>query len=780
MAKKAEVSKKSFKSIQNHEKITEFFLPSLLVYCRNEIEGLGEEFNFRFFDVGQALMNRKINASSLSKKGFGNDQIVECWGNGPDGLKFESRFESGNLSMAAKVSENEFNLLLQNDVNTTGNTQWFFFRVTGARAGQKVKFNILNLYKTRSLFKEGMQISLYSARNFENNKEGWFKSGQDISYTMNSFIRPNGKPHYTLSFTHEFVFDDDSVYFSYSVPYTYSNLLSLLDSFEKDSEVSKFLLRAPLCRTIGGNIVYLLTITSPSTREDLKNRLNIFISARIHPGETVSSHIMHGFLKFITGNNEEAHALRKKFIFKVVPMLNPDGVVNGNNRCSLLGVDLNRRWKKPNLMIHPEIFCYKKLIENTYKKSQIGLICDFHGHSIKHNIFAYGCNHLNSPHLCKAFPYLLSHNSDFFSFPDCSFSISSSKSRTLRVVMFRELGINNTFTVEASFCGNNFGKYKNFQLSIKMLQKFGTDFAKCLLSLEDCLNLPVNFFDFQQQQSLKELSQASKSLHQPSKPDPAPSLQTKLQDLARNEKILRTGESSSSGSDSGESDDNLNDQDFLKSFRKARKVHQVVQSSKNLVTSRCKNCGKLDYPGHVCVILFRNSKIKAFRKSVLASVEDSEVKGESKKYKVSRSQMRLSESPSRPLIKESISKGKLVDSTPKLNIGESPSKSRLNDSTLRAGYLVKVRSESVYKSTINRRNSTIGKTRDASPVLEPHLYQAYSENKVKVHDFHYFDKQSEVKGLKSVANIKGVHLLGIIEGIQCKLQKFSKNKMKAK
>ncbi len=28
-------------------------------------------------------------------------------------------------------------------------------------------------------------------------------------------------------------------------------------------------------------------------------------------------------------------------------MLNPDGVINGNYRCSLAGCDLNRRWKNP-------------------------------------------------------------------------------------------------------------------------------------------------------------------------------------------------------------------------------------------------------------------------------------------------------------------------------------------------------------------------------------------------------------------------------------------------
>ena len=38
-------------------------------------------------------------------------------------LLFESRFESGNLAMASKVSDNEYNLLLQSDVNSKGHTQ---------------------------------------------------------------------------------------------------------------------------------------------------------------------------------------------------------------------------------------------------------------------------------------------------------------------------------------------------------------------------------------------------------------------------------------------------------------------------------------------------------------------------------------------------------------------------------------------------------------------------------------------------------------------------------
>ena len=62
----------------------------------------------------------------------------------------------------------------------------------------------------------------------------------------------------------------------------------------------------------------------------------------MHPGETVASFIMEGFLQFITGSTQEAIDLRRNVVFKVVPMINPDGVIAGNYRSSLSGNDLNR------------------------------------------------------------------------------------------------------------------------------------------------------------------------------------------------------------------------------------------------------------------------------------------------------------------------------------------------------------------------------------------------------------------------------------------------------
>ena len=63
----------------------------------------------------------------------------------------------------------------------------------------------------------------------------------------------------------------------------------------------------------------------------------IILTARVHPGESCGSWMMHGFLKFITGKSPIAQDLRNRIVFKVIPMTNPDGVIIGNSRASLCG-----------------------------------------------------------------------------------------------------------------------------------------------------------------------------------------------------------------------------------------------------------------------------------------------------------------------------------------------------------------------------------------------------------------------------------------------------------
>lgn len=77
-------------------------------------------------------------------------------------------------------------------------------------------------------------------------------------------------------------------------------------------------------------------------------------------------------------------------------MVNPDGVVLGNSRCSISGNDLNRIWRNPSENTHPEIFKLKNYIKNVKLKRDILVFCDMHGHSSKKNAFIYGCHSLYS------------------------------------------------------------------------------------------------------------------------------------------------------------------------------------------------------------------------------------------------------------------------------------------------------------------------------------------------------------------------------------------------
>ncbi|GAA6089868.1 cytosolic carboxypeptidase 1, partial [Tachysurus ichikawai] len=59
------------------------------------------------------------------------------------------------------------------------------------------------------------------------------------------------------------------------------------------------------------------------------NRPCVFLTARVHPGECNSSWVMKGTLEFLCSDDAVAESLRETFIFKIVPMLNPDGVIHG-------------------------------------------------------------------------------------------------------------------------------------------------------------------------------------------------------------------------------------------------------------------------------------------------------------------------------------------------------------------------------------------------------------------------------------------------------------------
>ena len=66
-------------------------------------------------------------------------------------------------------------------------------------------------------------------------------------------------------------------------------------------------------------------------------------------------------------------------------MVNPDGVIFGNYRTNLAGLDLNRKWDGyDNFLVFPEVTAIRSYIADLHKDKKIRMIVDLHGHSKKY------------------------------------------------------------------------------------------------------------------------------------------------------------------------------------------------------------------------------------------------------------------------------------------------------------------------------------------------------------------------------------------------------------
>ncbi len=127
-----------------------------------------------------------------------------------------------------------------------------------------------------------------------------------------------------------------------------------------------------------------------------KNEILLYLHTACFPYISAKSLCVcsQGTLEFLCGPDPRAADLRSRFVFKVAPMLNPEGVLNGSHRCGLTGEDLNRRWRSPHPSAHPEVYHAKGLAEFCARAAGRPpfLFVDYHGHSRKKNVFLYGCS----------------------------------------------------------------------------------------------------------------------------------------------------------------------------------------------------------------------------------------------------------------------------------------------------------------------------------------------------------------------------------------------------
>ncbi|CAE7640557.1 AGBL1, partial [Symbiodinium pilosum] len=392
-------------------------------------------------------------------------------------LRFASHFECGNL-LSAKLagakgagpsgspsSELEYELLVDADTQSAqGHTQWFYFSIRNGGFCGNVHFRIVNLRKKKSLYQQGMQPFVFSRK-----RPRWEPFGcQGVSYAPSRQKDKDGLrgDFHTLQWSYRIERKEDELFFAAYPPYTYSMMQGFLSCLEQEPDARTHFVRAELCRSIGQLPVPLVAI-SQGLREDddeskAKAKPAVVITARQHPGEVVGSWAVQGLLRFLLGRTPAARRLREAYLFHVIPMVNVDGVVHGNSRCTLAGVDPNRVWHDPNPILHPVIFALKNHVRSLSQGLQpaathhvgaaargVEMFLDLHGHSAKFGCFFYGSN--PTAHISNAvFPKMCSLINSDLCFEQCHWRCTRSHRKTARYVVYKQFGVKYAYTMECS------------------------------------------------------------------------------------------------------------------------------------------------------------------------------------------------------------------------------------------------------------------------------------------------------------------------------------------
>src|SRR5690606_33905105 len=111
--------------------------------------------------------------------------------------------------------------------------------------------------------------------------------------------------------------------------------------------------------------------------ENNESRDYLVVIGRLHPPEVTGGFALKGFVETIAGESELARTFRKHFKTFVVPLVNPDGVDNGNWRHNAHGIDLNRDWYYFN-QLEPKVIAEELLRLKNEENARFHFFIDFH------------------------------------------------------------------------------------------------------------------------------------------------------------------------------------------------------------------------------------------------------------------------------------------------------------------------------------------------------------------------------------------------------------------
>jgi len=241
-------------------------------------------------------------------------------------ISLRSDFEGGMLGPVKQISEAHFLCSVPGQADQDGRNRqpsWYSFSVNEAK-GREVKVTLTDLRGEYNYKPGGVSINEASPPVVSADGINWHH------LTTMTFDKSNDQASFTL------IPESDHVMVAHIEPYTASRVNQLLAEIRghpdlKDEVIGK---------SVEGRDLHLLTISRPAVNHSGKPV--IWLMCRQHAWESGTSFVGEGAIKFLL--SDEGEAFRDRVVFKIFPMLDPDGCADGGVRFNRNGYDLNRNW----------------------------------------------------------------------------------------------------------------------------------------------------------------------------------------------------------------------------------------------------------------------------------------------------------------------------------------------------------------------------------------------------------------------------------------------------
>ena len=267
---------------------------------------------------------------------------------------FNTAFEGASLGRVERVSDTNFRVYLAGQQDARGRNRqatWVCFRMDRVR-DRELTITLTGYLPGEYNDRPVPHMNANAVPVFSQDGEKWeyfpAMTWDDVAKEGTVRIRPRA----------------DSLWLATIPPYPHSRLVRLLAEIGALPHVRV----ETIGRSVHGRDLSLVTVTN-FAKEDAAKK-TVWLQARQHAWESLTSFIAEGALKFIVSDEPAARALRDENVFVFTPMLDPDGCATGGVRFNAHGYDVNRHWDEVDLRDPewlrraPEVWYPKKAVRD--------------------------------------------------------------------------------------------------------------------------------------------------------------------------------------------------------------------------------------------------------------------------------------------------------------------------------------------------------------------------------------------------------------------------------